>query len=319
MTDPIPRLRRLLTLIPLIRRSPGITIDQLADLLKVSRKEINADLVRLNLCGVPPYLPHDYISVLIDGDHISIDYAEHFEKPAALTLREALALKLALEALPPGDARINEARGELMAAVDRLLREQGSEISLELEGRLAQTTSDATTRKLTQLREAVKKKRPLDVVYYSASSENTAPRRLRPLGVAESEGNHYLVALDEGKGDLRHFRVDRIASIVEPKGAGAFEPPADFDLGAFMKKGFGPRAGKPIKLRFEKTVARFAKEDYDGFPMEQLPTGEIVVEIQAGSVTWAVSRALSYGEHALVVSPPEARDELKKRLESFLE
>lgn len=318
MTDPIPRLRRLLTLIPLIRRSPGITIDELARLLKVSRKEINADLVRLNLCGVPPYLPHDYITVLYDGDRISIDYAEHFEKPAALTLREALALKLALAALPPGDTRINEAKDELMGAVDRLLREQGTELSADLEGRLASTTSDATGKKLTQLRDAVKKRRPLDVVYYSASSEATAPRRLRPLGVAESDGNHYLVAYDEGKGDLRHFRVDRIASISEPKGVPSFDPPKDFDLATFMKKGFGPRAGQPIKLRFDKTVARFAKEDYDGFPIEQLPSGEIVVEIQAGSVTWAVSRALSYGEHAEVLSPPEARAELKKRLQGFL-
>jgi predicted DNA-binding transcriptional regulator YafY len=117
---------------------------------------------------------------------------------------------------------------------------------------------------------------------------------------------------------LRHFRVDRILSIAEPKGAAAFEPPRDFDLATFMKKGFGPRAGQPIKLRFAKAVARFAKEDYDGHPIQPLPTGEIVVEIQAGSVTWAVSRALSYGEHAEILSPPEARDELKKRLESFL-
>ena len=29
----------------------------------------------------------------------------------------------------------------------------------------------------------------------------------------------------------------------------------------------------------DKTVARFAKEDYDGLPIEQLPSGEIVVEI----------------------------------------
>lgn len=318
MTDPIPRLRRLLTLIPLIRRSPGITIDELAKLLKVSRKEVNADLVRLNICGVPPYLPHDYITVLYDGDRISIDYAEHFEKPAALTLREALALKLALEALPPADEKIDESRDELMGAVDRLLREQGTELSAELEGRLASTTSDATGKKLTTLREAVKKRRPLDVVYYSASSEATAPRRLRPLGVAEADGNHYLVAYDEGKNDLRHFRVDRIASMSEPKGVPSFEPPRDFDLSTFMKKGFGPRSGQPIKLRFDKAVARYAKEDYDGFPIEVLPSGEIVVEIQAGSVTWAVSRALSYGEHAEVLSPPEARDELKKRLEGFL-
>src|SRR6201984_2087395 len=138
MTDPIPRLRRLLTLIPLIRRSPGITIDELAKLLKVSRQEINADPVRLNLCGRPPYLPHDYITVLYDGDRISIDYAEHFEKPAALTLCEALSPTLALQGRPRNEDRQGEnddelrsAREELVAALDRLLRAQrgGAELS----------------------------------------------------------------------------------------------------------------------------------------------------------------------------------------------
>jgi predicted DNA-binding transcriptional regulator YafY len=104
----------------------------------------------------------------------------------------------------------------------------------------------------------------------------------------------------------------------EPKDVPAFEPPRDFDLTAFMKKGFGPRAGQPIKLRFDKTVARFAKEDYDGFPMEQLPSGATVVEIQAGSLTWAVSRALGFGEHVEVLSPPEAREEMKRRLAAVL-
>jgi proteasome accessory factor C len=318
MTDPIPRLRRLLTMIPLIRRSQGITIDELSRLMKVSRKEINSDLQRLALCGVPPYLPHDYITVLYDGDKISIDYADQFEKPAALTLREALALKLALEALPPGGHALKRARDELVLALDRLLREQGTELSAELEGRLDAATSDATAEKLDRVRGAVKKRKPIVIDYYSASSEKDSRRTVRPLGVAEAEGNHYLVALDESKNDVRHFRIDRISRIEEPKNAARFDPPADFDLSAFMKKGFGVRAGQPIKLRFGKAVARFAREEYDGFPIESLPSGEIVVEIQAGSVTWAVSRALGYGEHARVLGPPEARGELKKRLEEFL-
>jgi proteasome accessory factor C len=326
VTDPVPRLRRLLTLIPLIRRSSGITIEDLAKLLKASRKEIIADLNRLMLCGVPPYQPHDYITVLYDGDRISIDYAEHFERPAALTLREALALKLALEGLPQNedthgaDDELRSAREELVAALDRLLRAQrgGAELSHELEGRLTSTVSVDTGKKLTRLRDAVRRRRPLDIVYYSASSGATAPRRVRPYGVAEDAGNHYVIAFDEGKRDVRHFRVDRIASIDEPHGVPAFEAPRDFDLGSFMKKGFGTRTGQPIKLRFDAAVARFVREDYDGFPIETLPSGDVIVEMQAGSITWAVSRALSYGEHAFVLSPPEARAELERRLEGFL-
>jgi predicted DNA-binding transcriptional regulator YafY len=85
-----------------------------------------------------------------------------------------------------------------------------------------------------------------------------------------------------------------------------------------MKRGFGPRTGQPIKLRFGASVARFAKEDYDGYPMETLGSGDLVVEVQAGSMTWAVSRALAYGEHAEILSPTEARAALRGRLEKYL-
>jgi proteasome accessory factor C len=306
-------------MIPLLRRSQGITLDELTRLLKTTRKEILACVKLLNFCGVPPYLPHDYITVLVEGDRISIDYADHFERPTALTLREALALKLALEALPPGDEELAQASLELQDALDLLLRKQGSgELTTELDGRLAAPKSDAVVRKLSQLREAVRRRRPIDIVYFSASSDATAPRRVQPLGLGEQSGNHYLVALDEGKQDLRHFRVDRIESIVEPKDAPTFQPPPGFDLHAFMKRGFAVQAGQPIRLRFDKAVARFVREDMDGYPMESLPSGDLVVEIQAGSVRWAVSRALAYGEHVQVLGPPEAQAELRRRLEGFL-
>lgn len=319
MSDPLPRVKRLLTMIPLLRRSQGISLDELAKLLKTTRKEILACVKLLNFCGVPPYLPHDYITVMVEGDRISIDYADHFERPAALTLKEALALKLALETLPPGDDALDGARLELLDALDLLLRKQGSgELATELDGRLAATASDATVKKLAPLRDAARRKRPLDMVYYSASSQATAPRRVRPLGVAEQDGNHYLVALDETKQDVRHFRVDRIESFVEPKDAPSFTPPPGFDLTAFMRKGFDVRSGQPIKIRFGKAVARFVREDMDGYSMETLPSGDVVVEIQAGSVRWAVARALTYGEHADVLGPPEARAAVKRHLEAFL-
>jgi predicted DNA-binding transcriptional regulator YafY len=319
VSDPVPRLKRLLTLIPLIRRSSGITIDELARLLKTSRKDIVADLHRLMLCGVPPYQPHDYISVVMDGDRISIDYADHFERPASLSVREALALRVALESFPPGDDDLDRAKSELKEAIDRTLRAKGEAgLSEELDGRLTATTSDDVGKKLVGLREAHRRRRPIDIVYYSVSSDKTAPRRVNPWGLGEHSGNHYLVAFDVNKGDLRHFRVDRIASFEE---ASATEPSYEidkgFDLAAFMKKGFGPKSGQPIRLRFAATIARFVKEEYDGYPLETLPSGEVVVELQAGSVTWAVSRALQHGEHVEVLSPPEARAEMQRRLEAI--
>lgn len=321
MSDPVPKLRRLLTMIPLVRRSPGISIDELARVLKARPSEIRQDLKQLMLCGVPPYLPHDYISVSLDGDRITIDFADQFEKPARLTRREALALKLAIESLPPLGPEIDDAADELGDTIARLLKKDagGESRSTNLEGKIVAKSGPEQRKLLERIGDAVKRRRPLDMDYFSVSSGKASTRRVRPLGLADQAGNHYLVALDERSNEVRSFRVDRIGKLAEAKDAPTFQPPEGFDLAAFTRPGIGPRRGFPLRIRFDAQVARFAREDYEGSArIEELPGGDVVVELSAGSVPWAVSRALAWGEHAEVLEPAEVRDELVKTLEGWV-
>ncbi len=66
---------------------------------------ILADLDAVLLCGVPPYLPNDYIGVVLEGDKIYLSFAEHFRRPVNLTFEETLSLNLALQAAPARPAR----------------------------------------------------------------------------------------------------------------------------------------------------------------------------------------------------------------------
>lgn len=321
MSDPVPKLRRILTMIPLIRRSPGISIDDLAKVLKAKRKEIKQDLDQLMLCGVPPYLPHDYISVILDGDKITIEFADQFEKPARLTLREALALKLAVESIPPVGGEIDEAARELGESIDRLLRREagGEGHAADLEGKIAATTEPELRERMAKLEDARRRRRPLDIAYFSVSSGRSGTRRVHPLGVFDDKGNHYLIAFDETSKEIRSFRVDRVSEIGEARDAPPFAPPEGFDLQQFTKQGIGPRKGLSLRIRFDAAVARFAREDYEGTArIDELPGGDVVVELTAGSIPWAVSRALAYGELAELLEPHEARAELVKRLEGYL-
>ena len=43
------------------------------------------------LCGVPPYSPVDLVDLSIQGDRVSIRFAEPFGRPVRLTLPEAIA------------------------------------------------------------------------------------------------------------------------------------------------------------------------------------------------------------------------------------
>lgn len=74
-----------------------------------------------------------------------------------------------------------------------------------------------------------------------------------------------------------------------------------------------------MRARFDRSIARFVQEEYEGQAMETLPSGDVVVELNAGTVAWAVGHFLGYGEHVEVLEPPEVRREMARRLRGFLE
>ena len=91
----------LLLLIPFIAGHPGVTVGEVARHLGCTRARVEGHLNRILMCGVPPYLPDNYIGYAREGDRIFLTLASHMSHPVRLTLEEALGLRLLLQALPP--------------------------------------------------------------------------------------------------------------------------------------------------------------------------------------------------------------------------
>lgn len=321
MSNPVPRLRRLLAIIPLLQRRQGISLQELQDTLGVSKRELKGDLDAIMLCGVPPYLPNDYISVFIDGDHVTVEYADHFARPARLSLREALALRLAIERLPlPEDGPLADAAIELLDVLDRVLRKSGQGSLRTLEGRIETARDQSLGERLAQIDEAVTERLPLEFAYYSATRANVRPRRVRAWGRGDHRGNQYVVAWDESADPpgRRHFRVDRMTQLRVVREAPKVEgPPPGFDLEQALET-IGPTETFPLRLRFKQAIARVAAEDHAEMRVEKAPGGDIVVEMTAGSDPWAASYALQYGELVELLEPTKARAALVDRLKEYL-
>jgi len=64
------QLTRILVMIPDSRLHPVIALQDLARYLYPTTETILADLDAVLLCGAPPYLPNDYIGVVLEGDRI---------------------------------------------------------------------------------------------------------------------------------------------------------------------------------------------------------------------------------------------------------
>ncbi|MCK6460580.1 MAG: protein pafC, partial [Planctomycetes bacterium] len=90
MALPLAKLRLYLSLIPLLRERPGITFKEVADHLGMSPHAAQREIPEaLMLCGVPPYMPHDYIACYTEEDRVTVRFADHFKRPARITLGEA--------------------------------------------------------------------------------------------------------------------------------------------------------------------------------------------------------------------------------------
>ena len=306
----------------MIQRRQGISLTELQETLGVSKKELQTDLNAILLCGTPPYHPHDYISVHVEGDRVMVDFADHFARPARLTLQEALALRMALERLGVDeDGPLGEAYLQLLETLERATKSAYGESIASLEGRIEAPKAQDMAGKLTRIDEAIAGEIPLEIAYYSASSGRAGRRVVHPYGRGDRHGNHYLIAHCAQANDLRSFRLDRISKLDLRPDVTRVAPPEGFDLEAHLES-IGPRPGQggfPVTLRFDPGIARYAEEDHAGHPVRREDGGAVVVERHVGSTPWAVSHALGYGEEAEIEGPPEARDELVRRLEAFLE
>src|SRR5256714_13717748 len=121
MTAAQERLPRLLALVPYLIARPGIAIDEAAEDLGVTPRQLREDLELLWMCGLPGYGPGDLIDMAFDGDRVTITYDAGIDRPLRLTPDEALALVVALRMLAetPGMAN-REAIERALAKIENV-------------------------------------------------------------------------------------------------------------------------------------------------------------------------------------------------------
>lgn len=331
------RIRRCLAMIPLIRARPGIRIPELASIFGVRTEEIWADITEvLTLCGVPPYLPHNYLVFSIHDDRVSIRFAEHLARPVHLTLQEALAIELALRSISGGRVpSFGEAAPRLRGMLRELLG--GPERrALEAFGRSVAGTppSELVTGTIRLLKDAMARNRAVRLSYYTASRDTVGERTLAPYGLIDHLGSWYVIARDLGRavpadgapltdaGQAYPFRVDRMCDVrlladVE------YEVPDDFTTEAFRRDEMWTQAPDDleVRVRFGPAAAARVREEADRRDVKELPGGAVVrtFRIQRSRPRWLLTTVARYGPDAEVLDPPEIRRAMAQFLDGILD
>lgn len=202
------RVERILSVLPWIVDTPGSTVEQVCNRFGLQERELRADLDLLMYeVGIHPFTPDARVDVIYEEDRIYIHLGDYFRRPLRLTSDEAIVLYTAGRAVldrPDPDP-------VLTSAVAKLERVLGEDVATRIDIRLGDADPDV----FSTVRDATDEGHRLTIDYYSFGRDERSERDVDPVSLSAHEGHWYLSAWCHNAGDIRRFRLDRIAHAVD--------------------------------------------------------------------------------------------------------
>ena len=292
----------------------GITAQQVATLIGVSKRTIYRDLVAMERdAGLP---------IWSDEGKWGLEQGA-FLPPLALTLHEATTLYLAARMLAKTtDEQDNELIGALVKLASVLPPVMAEHISHTMDAFALTPRNERFTRVFRVLAEAWANRRVVEIDYGAGVYDpGRGPRRARvqPWALEPSALTHalYLIGWDEERRGRRTFKVERIMSAsLTPE---TFEADAGVNEARELLRAWDVISDEPVTevvLRFSPAVARRAAET-------RWHPSQVIEEQADGSLIWRGRVAglreiriwiLGWGADAEVLEPAELRQEVAGEL-----
>lgn len=307
--DASTRARRLLALLPFLRKRRVIPLSVLAAAVGSDERTIADDLTVLSLCGGDERDPGQLVGVLVEDDVAEV-FADlpALERPVRLTPVEARALVAALETLGV------ERDAPVMA---KLAAHASDSVDLD---RIASTVrasfeDDAQARTLAALHAAAEAGVAARIGYASWGSGDVTERRVHPYALYRWRDSWYLLAFCERSAEERTFRVDRISGVGltrnafrRPEGMQALARPLP-DLDEL------PRA----TVRFASDAPDLTDREWPGSTFQRNADGSVTAEIPFAGTAWIARRVAARLGDAEVLAPEPVRRAVAETAQSMLE
>jgi proteasome accessory factor C len=309
------RFARLVTLASILiaagRAGRRLDVTEVRDSLQVSEQELNDDIALLNVVnfGAGTYVL--YAEVGPDGT-IEVDpepYGDSFARPARLLPVEAKALIAAIdligEHIPEGS--LSSVRAKVVAALGEDPAEEGLQIA---------PAGGDDTEIAAVVSRAISQRRLLSFEYYKENEDEFSVRSVEPYALINGREGWYVASFDPSRGDVRHFRLDRIksATVTDER----FEPRSDVDPAADVDG--WPRTGevpssRRARIWISPERARWAREERA--VVAELEDGALIVELGFAGVDWLVREVLKEAGDAAVLEPEDARAAVRAAAEEI--
>jgi predicted DNA-binding transcriptional regulator YafY len=295
---------RMLTLVPWLLERPGASLAETAEQFGVDERTIRRDLGHLDFCGLPGLGGGDLFEVELVGDRIVVRMADELRRPLRPTPREALRLVLTVDA-------VAEALGDELPALRSAVAKVRAALGIpEL---VADVLEPGEGRFVSDARRAVASGRRIVLAYQGRADDAPQRRELDPWALHVVDGSWYLQGHDHGVGELRTFRLDRVADLevtdipCEVAAPDVLPPP---------RYAPGP---DDLEVVLDLTVAgRWLLDAVDVDELTEREGGAARVRLRTDAPSWIARLVLTAGGDAVVVDPPELREEVARLAQAAL-
>jgi proteasome accessory factor C len=318
--DVAQRLRRLLFIVPYVaKRSEGVLVDELAKQIGADRDELLADLDLLSQVGPPDGDPGEYLLVSVEEGRVFVDLAHRLTRPLRLTAAEGCSLLLGIRALresgiAPFDQAMQSAEKKLLNALGRDANEAQHLATSTVVASISSSADAVVATHLRTLVSAARKRERVELTYASASRHQAETRGVDPYGIVHHAGEWYVVGFCHKRGDVRTFRIDRIASL-RPLGE-KFERPQGFDLEAYRRERLYVPSADAVSVRIELDPLAVTRIGANWPVGEVTPRddGSAELLIDCEGFEWVTGWVLALGRHARIAGPAEAQAAMRERI-----
>jgi len=165
---------------------------------------------------------------------------------------------------------------------------------------------------------AIDKKQQLELVYWTASRDETCRRVVEPYHLASIDGEWFLIAYCHLREDIRTFSPGRIRSLKQT--GETFNRPADFRIADYLDGGFrkvrGAGRAQTVRLRFAPAIAPLIRERtwHSSQTITNEPDGGVILTLKLTHLLEIKRWAMSWGAECEVLQPEELRQEIFREM-----
>ncbi|MGM9605928.1 MAG: helix-turn-helix transcriptional regulator [Oscillospiraceae bacterium] len=186
------------------------------------------------------------------------------------------------------------------------------------------TMNESIYYNVDELHAAVGKRRAVSFLYFDYNSRKEKVLRregarytVSPCGLVWDNENYYLVGWDHDRGDVRHYRVDKMSDLTVTESPLEGDAAGEFDMAGYAKKHFGMFSGTDanVTLRCREDLAGVVLDRF-GREAMLVPGGDgtftVTVEVVVSPQFWGWLFGL--GDGVELLAPAWAAEEYRKRL-----